>query len=61
MSNKKNSNLEEDEILEEEEEGPEDLDKMLMKMQTNFRTGNESASKYAPSPEESLREYEEFN
>ena len=46
---------------EEDNEGPEDLDEILIKTQENFRTGNESASKYESSPKEILRDYDEFN
>jgi len=48
-------------LTEGEDEGIEDLDKTFIKIQNNFRTGNESASRYEYSPKEILDEYASFD
>ena len=55
----KDENLEE--TLDEEDEGPEELDVMLKRTETEFRWGNDSTSKYSSSPKEVLDEYREYN
>jgi len=63
-SKRKDSTLEEDEEEDrrnEEDNGPEDLDKTLIRTQTEFRLGNESASKYEFSPKNILDDYADFN
>lgn len=52
---------EDEEIDREEDEDLEELDKILLKTQENFRSGNESVNKYDSSPGEILNEYQDFN
>lgn len=56
----KDENLEET-LDDEEDEGPEELDVMLKRTETEFRWGNDSTSKYSSSPKEVLDEYREYN
>lgn len=47
--------------IDEENDDIEDLDIIIKRTHTIFKTGNESASDYEFSPKDILKDYEEFN
>lgn len=46
---------------EEDNEGLEELDKTLIRTQQEFGMGTEDSKKYESSPEDILKDYQDFN